>query len=64
MKIETSVNATGYDGIIFISHAKPGTEGPEEISSALAQAVKVMHFIDRIMFSFCSIFKYSVLTDR
>ncbi|KAK7590114.1 hypothetical protein V9T40_001727 [Parthenolecanium corni] len=41
VKIETSVNATGYDGIIFISHAKPGTEGPEEISSALAQAVKI-----------------------
>lgn len=41
VKVEKSVDVAGYDGIIFISAAKPGSEGPAPIQSAIAKAYKV-----------------------
>ena len=41
VKIETSLNVADYDGILFLSSAKPGTDGPDAIKSALAKAYKV-----------------------
>lgn len=41
IKIEKSLEVTGYDGILFISAGKPGAVGPEPLSSAIAKALKV-----------------------
>ncbi|XP_065223574.1 putative aminopeptidase W07G4.4 [Planococcus citri] len=41
INVEKSVEAAGYDGILFISAAKPGTEGPAAIQSAIAKAYQI-----------------------
>lgn len=41
VRIENSINVTGYDGILFISVGKPGTVGPAPILSALTKAYEV-----------------------
>ena len=41
VKIESSINVSGYDGILFISSGKAGNDGPEPLPSIIAKAIKV-----------------------
>lgn len=41
IKTEVALDVFGYDGILFISSSKPGTDGPELIKLALTKAYEV-----------------------